>query len=238
MQRRNFLKTSASVVGLVLAPASVTALAANAELNTSKLTRRISKQALKDLSISFPEMTMTSPSGQDVTFELNPVAARYYPNGLFVLFEHTDEIYIYDQIGQVLGSIPLNLKYGIIKDFAVDEDNQLVFLVTGPGTIKVIGFDGGHYGDVGSQGLNHFEQLNGIKSITLDDSGRLHVLCSQSNSIKVFDNSGTLLYSYSAKSLLSKPTLHQLDGQSEIKVVGGQFKDREWFFAPSGQPIG
>lgn len=231
MERRTFLKTSSYLCASGVLP--VSALAANSTSFTisEQDTQRLSKELLDTLALKAPKASIESPNGDIVEFSLNPAIARRYGSSLFVHFETSSEINIFDLSGNPSGTIKLPQGIDNLNDFAIEPNQQLLYLIErGHHSITVANFYGEKLAQIGEFGTEVMAQLNGPKNLTLDTQGHIHVLEMGTSSIKVFSNNGAFLYSYGRSRLGKKPQYRSLDGTQHILISGGTLDDRKWTF--------
>lgn len=238
MERRTFIKLGSSVCATTMVGLPQFLHAEDAGALASEQTTRLHTKAIKELGIVFPSQVISPPSGDDVVVTMKPEVIRRYSDNLYVHFEQQDSIQVFDKQGTLKGNILYpDLAYGV-KDFAIDEELQLIYLLPrGKARIEVIDFQGDLVDSIGEFGIELVEQLNGPRSITLDANKRLHVLCAGSNQVKVFDNNGAYQFSYRASFARQPQRMRQLDGIEEIHISGGLLKERSWKFTIEGQAI-
>ncbi|WP_046006468.1 hypothetical protein [Pseudoalteromonas rubra] len=231
MERRTFLKSGSLLCASGVLPAS--AFAANTSTFTfsEQDTQRVDAGTLDKLGLTAPKMSVQAPSGEQVTLTLKPSVSRRYGELLYVYFEMSKEIAVFDAYGNQQGAIALPEGVDIVSDFAIEPSQQLVYLIVhGNHHITVTSFYGEKLGQIGEFGIDMVEQLNGPKSITLDAHGHLHILEMGTHSIKVFNNNGAFLYTYGQARLAKQPFYRSLDGTQNVVVSGGQLGDRKWIF--------
>ncbi|MBQ4811372.1 hypothetical protein J8M20_08490 [Pseudoalteromonas luteoviolacea] len=226
MKRRSFLKSSMSVCAASTFLATGSVWAQVGESNAVSYTQRLTESDLNALQFTFPTSLVESPQNTLIEVTLNPVVARRYSNKVYVLFELSKHISIYGSLGEKVGEIHLPKTLGHIKDFAIDEQHQRLFVASGDAhSIYVIGFNGQLLNSFGEYGVELPHQLSGIKSITSDSRGFLHILNAYTNDVKVFDGQGVYQFSYGPKSLTKNTTLSSIDGYQTIRLLGGKFQD-------------
>ncbi|KID56241.1 hypothetical protein JF50_18435 [Pseudoalteromonas luteoviolacea] len=235
MKRRGFVKSTLIMSALGGAGISLPILANQSKLTTS-YTHRLNDSDLLSSNINSPALLIENPQQTIVEISLKPRVARRYGNKVYILFESTNQIEIYDDKGKKVGFVPLNMH---VKDFAIDEKRQRLF-VTGETSYSIyaLNFKGEILGSFGEFGTELEHQLNGVKSITCDESGYVHVLNSDSNNIKLYDSQGVYVKSYGPRNLYTKTRLSTIDGYHSITVLGGKFADTVYKFDISGRPLG
>ncbi|WP_157576930.1 beta-propeller fold lactonase family protein [Pseudoalteromonas rubra] len=234
MERRTFLKTSSYLCASGALPLS--AFAANSTLFdfSEQNTQRLDVQTVNKLAVKAPKMSVEAPSGERVSVTLKPAVARRYDALLYVHYEMSNEITVFDINGVQQGTIGLPDGFGSVSDFAIEPSQQLVYLIErGHHQIIVANFYGERLAHIGEFGTEVAAQLNGPRSLTLDDEGHVHVVDSGASSIKVFNNNGAFLYAYGQSRLGKAPIYRALDGTQHVVVTGGQLGDRKWFFDSS-----
>ncbi|TMP38474.1 hypothetical protein [Pseudoalteromonas rubra] len=231
MERRTFLKTSSYLCASGVLP--VTALAANSTSFTfsEQDTQRVSRELLDTLAIEAPKVSIESPNGDAVQLTLKPAVARRYNSQIFIYFETSSEIHVFDLSGNPSGTIKLPQGFSSLNDFAIEPNQQLLYLIErGQHSVTVANFYGEKLTEISEFGTELDGQLNGPKKITLDTHGHIHILEMGTASIKVFSNNGVFLYSYGRSRLGKKPLYRSLDGTQHILVSGGKLNDRKWVF--------
>ncbi|WP_145925113.1 hypothetical protein [Pseudoalteromonas luteoviolacea] len=214
---------------------SVPALA-NQSWHSTAYTQRLHDSELQSKGIINPATFIKNPQQTMVEISLKSRVARRYGSKVYVLFESKNQIDIYDDKGRKVAFVSLNMH---VKDFAVDEKRQRIFVV-GETTysIYVLDFNGEIVGSFGEFGTELEHHLNGIKSITCDEAGYVHVLDSHTNNIKLYDSQGVYVKSYGPTKIYAKTRLLSIDGYNSITVVGGKFADTVYKFDISGRPLG
>ncbi|KZN41545.1 hypothetical protein [Pseudoalteromonas luteoviolacea] len=239
MERRSFLKSSISVcaTSVFLSSGRLWAQLNDSELNA--YTQRLSNDDLLQLQLPFPTRLVKNPQDIPVEVSLKPVIARRYSSHVYILFELSRGITIFNGLGEQFSSIPLPEKVGHIRDFAVDEKRQRIFIASGnTHSIYVINFHGQIQNIFGEFGIELPHQLSGIKSITSDERGLVHVLNAYSNNVKVFDGQGIYQFSYAPSAFERGATLSSIDGYQTIRLLGGKFRDILYTFDMYGRPAG
>ncbi|MDK1288475.1 hypothetical protein [Pseudoalteromonas umbrosa] len=235
MRRRGFIKSTFIMSALGGAGFSLPVLANQSKL-TTLYARRLNDSELLSTKINPPALLIENPQQTIVEINLKARVARRYGSKVYILFESTNQIKIYDDKGQKVGFVPLNMH---VKDFAIDEKRQRLFVIGETSySIYVLNFKGEVLGSFGEFGTELEHQLSGIKSITCDELGYVHVLDSNSNNIKLYDSQGVYLKSYGPRSLYAKTRLSTIDGYHSITALGGKFADTVYKFDISGQPLG
>lgn len=235
MKRRGFIKSAVIMSASSAAGVSMPVWAHKSK-RTTAYTQRLNNSELLSWNVTNPAILIENPQQTIVEVSLKPRVARRYGSKVYILFESMNQIDIYDDKGTVLGFIPLSMH---VKDFAIDEKHQRLF-VTGETSYSIyaLDFEGDVLGSFGEFGNELDHQLNGVKSITCDASGYIHVLDSHSNSIKIYDSQGIYLKSYGPRELYTKTRLLTIDGYNSITAIGGKFADTVYKFDISGQPLG
>ncbi|MCF2858298.1 hypothetical protein L1286_12495 [Pseudoalteromonas sp. SMS1] len=239
MERRSFLKSSVSVCATSSLFSSAYLWAQSNGTRLERHTQRLSGDDLRQLQSQFPTLLISSPQNTPVEVTLKPVIARRYANQAYILFELSKEVLIFNRVGEQVGAIPVPSVIGHIKDFAVDEKRQRIFVVSGnTHSIYTIDFNGHIQNIFGEFGIELPQQLSGIKSITLDDRGLVHILNGYSNNVKVFDDQGVYQFSYAPRTFGKQANLESIDGYQTIRILGGKFRDIVYTFDVYGKPVG
>ncbi|TQF67718.1 hypothetical protein [Pseudoalteromonas luteoviolacea] len=239
MKRRSFLKSSVSVCAASSLFSSAYLWAKSNETRLDLYTQRLSSDDLRQLISQFPTLLVASPQNTPVEVTLKPVIARRYSNQVYILFELSKEISIFNSLGEKTRAIPVPPVVGHIKDFAVDEKSQRIFVASGnTHSIYTIGFNGDVQNIFGEFGIDLPQQLSGIKSITSDERGLVHILNGHSNDVRVFDGQGVYHYSYAPRTFGKQANLVSIDGYQTIRVLGGKFRDIVYIFDVYGKPMG
>ncbi|MCG7534318.1 hypothetical protein [Pseudoalteromonas sp. OOF1S-7] len=232
MERRTFLKSGSLLCASGVLP--IGAFAANTSTFTfsEQGTQRVDASTLDKLGLTAPKISVQAPSGEQVALTLKASVARRYGDLLYVYFEMSKEIAVFDVDGNQQSAITLPDGFGVLSDFAVEPSQQLLYLIKrGHHHITVASFYGEKLSQIGEFGIDLAAQLNGPKSITLDAFGHVHILEMGTSSIKVFDSNGAFLYTYGQARLGKRPNYRALDGTQQIVVSGGQLGDRKWIFS-------
>ncbi|MBQ4837789.1 MULTISPECIES: hypothetical protein [Pseudoalteromonas] len=235
MERRAFIKSSVllSTSGMLMTSKS---FIAHSKASEFRYTERLSEQKLSLSKLDYPTSLVENPQQKIVKVRLKPRVARRYSNKTYILFESSNSIYMYDEDGRKISEIPLVVH---VKDFAIDEKRQRIFVIGETTfTVYTLDFNGEILGSFGEFGVELKHQLSGIKSITCDKAGHIHILNTYSNNIKKFDSQGVYLMSYAPTSFTNRPKLLSIDGYDFIEVVGGKFADTVYKFDISGRFIG
>lgn len=237
IKRRTFLKLG-STICLAGAFSFSSMLGAHDKTDAAKQITRLTAEQLTKLGITFPSKNISIPTGGSIDLAMKPDVIRQYGSAIYTHYELFDHIVIYDLNGLQQGLVPLPARFSSIKDFAIDEELELVYLLPlGADAIEVVDFNGDFIHRIGEFGVDLPEQLNGSLSITLDKNKRLHVLCAGDNTIKTFADSGAFLGSQSSvfgrKNLKAK----SIDGTVSVIAVGGTEKNRLWQRDLRGQLI-
>ncbi|MCO7188986.1 MULTISPECIES: hypothetical protein [unclassified Pseudoalteromonas] len=231
MERRTFLKASSYLCASGVLPVSALAADSIAFTNSEQNTQRVSGNLLEEIARHAPSVSMEAPSGESVQVTLRPSVVRRYNTFIYVYFEMSNEITVFDLSGTTIGTIKLPQGFSNVSDFAVEPNQQLLYFIErGHHQVIVANFFGEQLAQIGEFGTEVVSQLNGPKSLTLDGDGRVHVLESGTSSVKVFGNNGAFLYSYGQTRLGKQPMYKTLDGTEQIVITGGQLGDRKWVF--------
>ncbi|MCG7550235.1 hypothetical protein [Pseudoalteromonas sp. Of7M-16] len=235
MERREFIKSSV-LLGTTSMLMASESFVAHSKASEYKYTERLSEQELTLSKLDYPSSLVENPQQEIVKVRLKPQIARRYSNKIYILFESSNSIDIYDEHGRKISEIPLMVH---VKDFTIDEKRQRVFVIGETAfTVYTLDFNGEILGSFGEFGVELKHQLSGIKSITCDKAGHVHILNTYSNDIKKFDSQGVYLMSYAPTSLTKQPKLLSIDGYDFIEVVGGKFADTVYKFDIAGRSIG
>jgi len=222
-------KTSSTKALRVKSDSSYKTLTAQAGIS------RLSSEDIHNLGIKAPIKHTSSPQGVVASFELKLRIARQYQQGIYLWFDTEKQIRVYDEYGFEQKSIPLPVSVSAIKDFALDSYGNLFILPKGQHNILWISGQGDELGVIGGFGTEMAEQLNGPRSLTVDNQDRLHVLDGGSRTVKVFKNNGVFLYEYGQSRWHNQRRLHSLDGRERIAIKGGMMQDSLWQFSQTGK---
>ncbi|KZN63867.1 hypothetical protein [Pseudoalteromonas luteoviolacea] len=239
MERRSFLKSSVSVCAASTFLSAGPLWADTHDSNEVSYTQRLTGSDLNSLHINPPSSLLENPQNTLVKVQLKPIVARRYSSNVYILFELSKHISVYDNLGEKISEIPFPNALGHIKDFAIDERHQRIFVASRNAySIHVLDFSGQLINTFGNYGIELPHQVSGIKSITSDNRGFLHILNSYTNDVKVFDGQGVYQFSYRPKSLTKNTTLSSIDGYQTIRLSGGKFKDIVYTLNVDGKTIG
>ncbi|WP_143484324.1 hypothetical protein [Pseudoalteromonas piscicida] len=229
MKRRTFLSLGTAITATSFMPFSCFASEQPLDftIQNAQVTR-LNPNVLSTLNIKSPIMSMESPTGEKVKVSRKAKIIRKYESGIYVYFELTTVIRVFSLSGQGMTDIELPKGIKDVKDFAIDFNLQQIYLLT-PGShqIAVVDFYGRQLATLGEFGYELESQLNGPKSITVDDRSRLHVVDASGNRVKVFDNNGAFSYSYGGSRVI-KRKFNNIDGYQDITLTGGKLGDRRW----------
>ncbi|MBE0370396.1 NHL repeat-containing protein [Pseudoalteromonas aurantia] len=225
MERRTFLRTTSALCSAGLFGLSMHANANEKTISGDDKTERMSIAKLRDLNIAFPTMIAVTPTGETIEVQRKPRIIRRYAQHIYVYFEQSKEISVFSLAGERTGKLPLTDNLQAIKDFAIDTQLQSLYVIEyGHHQITVLDFYGQKVGDIGEFGIELLQDLNGPKSITVDERGKVHVLTGNDNIIRVYSANGAYVSSYN-HIRRSSSKLRQLDGCKMITGVGGKFND-------------
>ncbi|WP_281560783.1 hypothetical protein [Thalassomonas sp. RHCl1] len=236
MDRRRFIVTGSAVAGTLALPVKSFAMSEVSKgLTKATDSSRLPADRLTSLGIQAPLKQVTAPGGHDVSFPLKMRIARQYRQKIYVWFETEPVIRVYDLTGNEQSPVSLPASMGVVKDFALDSQDNIFILDAGQHQITWLSPQGDILAYIGGFGMDLAEQLNGPASLTLDSKDHLHVLNAGSRTIKVYKNNGVFLFEYGQSRWGKQRKLLSLDGSETISASGGMMKDSRWHFSPSGQ---
>lgn len=191
MDRRRFVKVGvAGVLGVAFTPAFT--FAADQESDT--VIPKVPLAQFDGLGISPPKISIQNPQGVLVTFEAQPLIIRRSDNYLYVYFELSKQIDIYTLDGHRVDNISLPNNINRVVDFTVDAEKQLIYVVGRQlSTIDQLSFDGTHLMTIGELAYDAPNRVNGIKSLELNSSGNIVVLCGMRQQQFEYTSSGVLI---------------------------------------------
>ena len=231
MNRRAFLKLPPSI--LISSAISFEALSVDDD-SFEELTRshhRLNKRFLNELGIQPPKTQFTLPSDESITLFQQPSVIRKYNDLIYVNYELDNGIYVYSLKGKYIDYIGFSTELVPIKDFAIDSQNQLIYMVErAKHHIEVYDLAGEKLLRISEFGIELDSQLNGPSSITVDSQGRLHVLEAITSKIKVFENNGSYVFSYTKSNFNRKLKLKYIDGYNKIVATSKGDFGVKWFF--------
>lgn len=225
MERRTFLKSTSALCSAGLLGLSAHAQEQKNNTHVDQMAQRLSVAALRKLNIVFPSMVVITPTGEPVEVQLKPRIIRRYAHSIYVYFEQVKEISIFTLQGESAGKIHLPDTMEGIKDFAIDHALQSVHILEyGKHSITTLDFYGQTVASIGEFGTELMHDLNGPKSLTVDEQSNVHVLTSSDNIIRVYAANGVYVSSYNH---IGRHIGHirQIDGYKVISGVGGKFND-------------
>ncbi len=242
MERRTFIKLGSSICasGALGLPQLICAEETSVTQQAMSIgdKTRLTPNALSSIGIEYPVQLMSPPSGKDVLVTMPPRVVRGYNTRIYIHFELQDYIAVYDELGGLIDKVVnADFAHGI-KDFAVDEELALIYvLLRGESLVRVINFQGEVLDQIGEFGIELAEQLNGPSSLTLDANKRLHVLCTGSNMVKVYADTGAYLFAYRASFARKPRRMRSIDGFEVITITTGDRQQRKWLFTLQGKPV-
>lgn len=226
MERRTFLKSTSALFSAGFLGFTAHAQEQKNNTHADQMTQRLSVAALRKLKISFPSMVVITPTGETVEIQLKPRIIRRYAHSIYVYFEQVKEISIFTLQGESAGKIHLPDSMESIKDFAIDHTLQSVHILEyGKHSITTLDFYGQTVASIGEFGTELMQDLNGPKSLTVDEQSNIHVLTGNDNIIRVYAANGVYVSSYNH---IGRNIGHirQIDGYKVISGVGGKFNDK------------
>lgn len=231
MKRRAFLKLPPSI--LISSAISFDALSANDD-SFEKMTQsyqRLNKTVLNELGIQPPKTQFTLPSDETITLLQQPSLIRKYNDLIYVNYELDSGIHVYSLTGKFIEYIGFSTNLGPIKDFAIDSQRQLIYLLErAKHHIEVYDSVGEKLLNIAEFGIELDSQLNGPSSITVDSQGRLHVLEAITSKIKVFENNGSYAFSYTKSKFNRKLKLQYIDGYNKVVATSKGDSGVKWLF--------
>lgn len=231
MKRRTFLKLSPSVLLSSALPFEVLCNESKKSERIDSNFRRLNEDDLQNLGISYPTHSIKTPNNTYITLPQKPYVIRRYQEQVYVNFELDNAIYVYDSSGEITNYIVFSMDVGPLKDFAIDFEKQLVYLLErSKHHIVVISFSGEFQSSIGQFGLDLEHDLNGPSSITVDSNGWLHILEGISSKVKVFDTNGSFLFSYNKSRFNKKLRPNQIDGYKKVTLSSIEGEEPHWFF--------
>lgn len=231
MNRRVFLKLPPSIVisSAISFPVISSDNASANVLNQSQ--QRLQKTVIGELGIAPPKAIIDLPSGDQVSLVQKPTVIRRYDDFIFINYELDSGLYVYSLTGELINYISLSKKRGNIKDFAIDSQRQLIYVLKrAKHHIEVYDFAGEQLLIISEFGIDFESQLNGPSSITVDNQGRLHVLEPITSKVKVFESNGSYLFNYTKSRFNRNLKLNQLDGYQKIVATSKVSSDAMWIF--------
>ena len=234
MERRTFVKLGTGAFGAALFPGTV--LAELSSDSDPQLTRLTSQQ-LTQINIPFPSQTVTPDNGASVTFTLNPRIARRFADKVYVLFDTEKRLRVFDLQGSQLSTISVADSIGTVRDFYVTDNGVVHLLSSTLHQVVSVSSSGDIISRLGEFGWERPEQLNGPASLTVDAEGKLHILNTGTNTIKVFNDSGAFLFEYGQNRWGRRRSYQFLDGKQVISVYEHDLSKVGWQFNPQGQLV-
>lgn len=238
MDRRAFLNTSSMLLAASVLPFPAMAtgdelIAANAD------STRLSREQLLSFGISEPVRKISPPTGGSVDVTMKAKIIRRYDTRVFVYFELSRFIDVFDMYGNLVAQITTPEGDDIpIHDFAIDTSSGSVYwLRLGGHEVIVTDYSGNVLNTLGEFGHDQTDKLNGPRSITIDSHHRVYVLDSDNTRIKVFGNNGTFLRDYSLGRFTKGRKFTSLDGNQKVVVSGGLSGERLWYLDSEDQSL-
>lgn len=191
MDRRGFVKVAmAGVFGMAFVPALTFA----AYRGSITVIPKLPLEQFDSLGISRPKISIHNPQGELVTFDAQPLIIRRGDNHLYIYFELSRQIDIYTLDGHRVDHISLPNNINRVVDFTVDAEKQLIYVVGRQlSTIDQLSFDGTHLMTIGELVYDAPNRVNGIKSLELNSSGNIVVLCGMRQQQFEYTSSGVLI---------------------------------------------